>query len=289
MEWVIPGLDFLGTPLLAALLVAWGGLEAAFPLRRRTQPRSSRWPTNGAVLATASVVMRAAQIPVALALAAGVTAAAGGLIGWLGVPGLAAGALGFVLLDYTTYVWHRLNHRVAFLWRFHRVHHTDLDLDVTTAFRFHFGELAFSVAFRAAQVAVIGAAPLVVLTYEIVMNAATEFHHSNVRVPLGWERVMNLVLVTPRMHGIHHSIVERETNANWSVIFAWWDRLHRTLRLDVPQDAITIGLPAFRAPEELTFRTLMLMPFGRQRPTWQLPDGRSPDRAVLADPRRLVA
>ena len=289
MTWIIPGLDFLGTLLLAAILGVLGSLEAAFPLRRRTQPRSSRWRTNAAVLIAAAVVTRAAQTPVALAIAASVSGAGGGLIGWLGIPTFAAAGLGLLLLDYTMYAWHRLNHRVAFLWRFHRVHHTDLDLDATTAFRFHFGEIAFSVAFRAAQVAVIGAAPIIVLVYEIVMNAATEFHHSNLRLPLGWERAVNLVLVTPRMHGIHHSVVEREANANWSVIFPWWDRLHRTLRLDVPQDAITIGLPAFRAPEELTFRTLMLMPFVRQRPTWRLPDGQSPDRAVLADPRRLVA
>jgi sterol desaturase/sphingolipid hydroxylase (fatty acid hydroxylase superfamily) len=289
VTFIISALDFLGTPLLAAFVVVLGWLEAVRPVRRRTQARSRRWPTNAAVLVTAGAMMRAAQIPLALAVAAGVTTAEWGLIGWLGIPGLAAGVLGFVLLDYTTYVWHRLNHRVAFLWRFHRVHHTDLDLDVTTAFRFHFGELALSVAVRAAQVAVIGAAPAVVLTYEIVMNAATAFHHSNTRLPLGYERAINLVFVTPRMHGIHHSIIERETNANWSVIFVWWDRFHRTLRLDVPQNAITIGLPAFRAPEELTFRKLMLMPFVRQRPTWQFPDGRSPDRAVLADPRRLVA
>jgi len=288
MAWVIPALDFLGTPLLAMLLAMWGWLEAVRPLRRRTQARSRRWPANAAVAVTAIVMMRAVSIPVALTVAVGVTAAGGGLMGWLGVPGLAAGALGFGLLDYTTYVWHRLNHRVPLLWRFHRVHHTDLDLDVTTALRFHFGELALSVAYRAAQVAVIGPAPAVLLAYEIAMNAATEFHHSNARLPLRWERAVNLVLVTPRMHGIHHSVVERETSANWSVIFSWWDRLHRTLRLDVPQNAVTIGLPAFREPEELTFWTLMRMPFGPQRPTWQLPDGRSPGRAVLADPHRLV-
>ncbi|MBM3219556.1 MAG: sterol desaturase family protein [Candidatus Rokubacteria bacterium] len=271
------------------LLALWAGVEAAFPLRRRVQTRARRWRINAAIAATASMVIRGVQIPVALAVAAAVSAAGVGLIGWIGIPGLAAGVLGFVLLDYTTYVWHRLNHRVPFLWRFHRVHHTDLDLDVTTAFRFHFGELALSVAYRAAQVAIIDAAPVALLTYEIVMNAATEFHHSNTKLPLRWERLLNLALVTPRMHGIHHSIVERETNANWSVIFSWWDRLHRTLRLDVPQDAIAIGLPAFRRPQELTFRRLMLMPFGGQRPTWQLPDGETPDRSLHTDPRRLVA
>lgn len=141
---------------------------------------------------------------------------------------------------------------------------------MTTAFRFHPGELLLSALLRVAQVLLVGAGPGVVVVWEIVTNGATAFHHSNWRLPVALERALVRVLVTPRMHGIHHSVVEREANTNWSVIVTWWDRLHRTLRLDVPQDAVVIGLPAYRDPAELRFPRLLALPF-RLRPTWPLP------------------
>jgi sterol desaturase/sphingolipid hydroxylase (fatty acid hydroxylase superfamily) len=192
-------------------------------------------------------------------------------------------------MDYTTWVWHRLNHQVPLLWRFHGVHHTDLDLDVMTSFRFHFGELTLSLGYRALQIAVIGVDPLILVVYEIVMDAATTFHHSNINLPLGLERGLNVVIVTPRMHGIHHSIVERETNANWSVVFSGWDRFHRTLRLDVPQDALVIGVPAYRSPGELTFGNLLVLPFRPQRAWWRFPDGQYPERHPTRTPDRFAA
>jgi sterol desaturase/sphingolipid hydroxylase (fatty acid hydroxylase superfamily) len=233
--------------------------------------------------------MRVVQIPAALAAATAVTRAGWGLLGWLDTPVVLGGLVGCVLLDYTTYIWHRLNHRVPFLWRFHAVHHTDLDLDVTTAFRFHFGEITLSTAYRVTQVVLIGVSPALLLVYEIVLAAATEFHHSAVRLPVHVEQLLNRVIVTPRMHGIHHSIIERETNSNWSVVFSWWDRLHGTMRVDVPQAALIIGLPAYRAGRELTFGNLMAMPFRPQRPTWRLPSGEQPDRPRAVDGRSLAA
>jgi sterol desaturase/sphingolipid hydroxylase (fatty acid hydroxylase superfamily) len=286
---MIPAFEFIGGPILAGLLLILFTAEAAWPLRRRVLSRTSRVPTNIATAATSFAVMRAVQIPVALAAATVVTAAEAGVVGWLGMPAVAGGVVGFLLLDYTTYVWHRLNHHVPLLWRFHGVHHTDLDLDVTTAFRFHFGEITLSTVYRVAQVLVIGVHPALLLAYEIVLDAATEFHHSNARLPLPLERMLNRVLVTPRMHGIHHSIVERETNSNWSVIFCWWDRVHRTLRLDIPQADITIGLPAYRERRELTFPALLAMPFRPQRPTWRLPNGEHPDRTAAPGRRSLAA
>ncbi|HET7341734.1 MAG TPA: sterol desaturase family protein, partial [Methylomirabilota bacterium] len=148
------------------------------------------------------------------------------------------------------------------------VHHTDLDLDVSTAFRFHVGELLLSVVWRSAQILAIGVSPALALGYEAALQAATAFHHSNWRLPPRLERALNLVLVTPRMHGIHHSVVEAETNSNWSVIFSWWDRAHRTLRLGVPDETLHIGLPAWRDPRELGVGRLLALPFRRQRPAW---------------------
>jgi sterol desaturase/sphingolipid hydroxylase (fatty acid hydroxylase superfamily) len=201
------------------------------------------------------------------------------LLNWLGLPGWAAVIATFLFLDYAYWWWHWANHMVPVFWRFHNVHHTDLDLDVSTAARFHFGEMIFSVGFLSVAVAVFGIAPIMLLVFFITLEAATLFHHSNWRLPIKIERILNLIIVTPRMHGIHHSIVQRETNSNWGTIFCWWDKFHRTLRRDVPQDAITIGVAAYREEHELTLGKLFALPFRQQR-AWRLPNGEVPDRAV---------
>jgi sterol desaturase/sphingolipid hydroxylase (fatty acid hydroxylase superfamily) len=115
------------------------------------------------------------------------------------------------------------------------------------------------------------------IIFFIAFEAATLFHHSNWRLPIRVERILNLIFVTPRMHGIHHSIVQRETNSNWGTIFCWWDKLHRTLRRDIPQNEITIGVAAYRDEHELTVGKLLALPFREQRP-WRLPNGEQPDR-----------
>jgi len=148
---------------------------------------------------------------------------------------------------------------------------------VSTAARFHFGEMLFSVGFLSLAVTLFGIAPIMLLVFFITFETATLFHHSNWRLPISVERILNLIVVTPRMHGIHHSIVQRETNSNWGTIFCWWDKLHRTLRRDVPQDAVTIGVAAYRDENELTLGRLFVLPFRKQR-EWRLPNGEAPDR-----------
>jgi sterol desaturase/sphingolipid hydroxylase (fatty acid hydroxylase superfamily) len=273
-----PVLDCIGTPLLVGLFLFFLGLETGRPLRQRIQARWKRFLTNGLVAATAAATLRLAVIPVVMAVSSLTEQANFGLLRLLPLAEPVRWVVALLILDYTVYVWHWLNHAVPFLWRFHRVHHTDLDLDVSTAFRFHAGELLLSACWRSAQMALLGVGPTLTLVFEVVQEAATEFHHSNWRLPSGVESILNRVLVTPRMHGIHHSIVERETNSNWSVLFSCWDRPHRTLRLDLPQEAVVIGVPAYRDPRELTFFSLLLMPFQKQRPTWLLPDGTHPER-----------
>ncbi len=154
------------------------------------------------------------------------------------------GLVTFLILDYTNYLWHVLNHQLPMLWRFHLVHHTDPDLDVTTALRFHFGELIGFVFYRAAFVLLSGATALQVLVYEILFEAATQFHHSNWQLPYRLEKQLNKLIVTPRIHGIHHSMIREETDSNYSVIFSFWDRLHRTIKLNVPQNLIVTGVPS---------------------------------------------
>jgi sterol desaturase/sphingolipid hydroxylase (fatty acid hydroxylase superfamily) len=185
-----------------------------------------------------------------------------------------------VLMDYTLYLWHVLMHRVPFLWRFHLPHHVDLDLDASTALRFHAGELAIATGWRAMQVSLIGVSPLSLSVWQTFVLLSILFHHSNVRLPINVELKLNRIFVTPRMHGIHHSIVEEETNSNWSSGLTFWDWLHGTLRLNVPQDQITIGVPAYRNPEEIKLPQILEMPFVEQRPTWSLPGNGQPVRVV---------
>jgi sterol desaturase/sphingolipid hydroxylase (fatty acid hydroxylase superfamily) len=196
-----------------------------------------------------------------------------GLVYLVEIPSWVRGLLVFVLLDLTFYYWHRLNHEWPALWRFHNVHHCDPDLGVSTSFRFHFAEVVLSTVFRVVQVSVIGASLPVYAIYEVVFQLNTLFHHSNVRLPIRLERLLNQILVTPRMHGIHHSQVRDETNSNYSVVLSWWDRLHHTLRLNVPQSRIVIGVPGYCAPEDNDLRSLLSMPFRKQKDYWIGPDG----------------
>jgi sterol desaturase/sphingolipid hydroxylase (fatty acid hydroxylase superfamily) len=281
-------LDLIGGPLLLGVVAGLRWLETRTPLRPPAHTRPDRLITNAGLSLTAAVTFRLLVVPAALWTAGRARATGRGLLGVLPASPLVRGVLGFALLDYTTYLWHRLNHRVPFLWRFHAVHHTDLHLDVSTAFRFHAGELALSAAYRAAQVALVGAGSGLVIVYEVATQAATAFHHSNWRLSLPRERRLSRLLVTPRMHGIHHSVVERETNANWSVIFPWWDRLHGTIRLDIPQADLAIGVPAYRDARELTLARVLAMPFRRQRAWWRSPAGFHPDRSPRAPVRQLA-
>jgi sterol desaturase/sphingolipid hydroxylase (fatty acid hydroxylase superfamily) len=201
-----------------------------------------------------------------------------GLLHLVALPAAVRFALAFLLMDLTFYYWHLANHKLPVLWRFHNVHHIDPDLDVSTALRFHLGEVLLSAGFRALQVGLIGLSPLTYLVYESVFQGSTLFHHSNVRLPLQAERLLNKILVTPRMHGIHHSVVQHETNSNYSVVFSWWDRLHRSLQLHIPQAALTIGISAYPHPADHTWWNVLMLPFRAQCDYWCWPDGSRPLR-----------
>jgi sterol desaturase/sphingolipid hydroxylase (fatty acid hydroxylase superfamily) len=182
-------------------------------------------------------------------------------------------ALAIVLLDYTLWWWHWANHRVPFFWRFHLVHHIDRDLDTTTALRFHFGELVLSIPIRAVQMIVIGVDPQTLWLWQTILFGSILFHHANVRLPLRLEHLLVRLIVTPRMHGIHHSNRLEEANSNWSSLLSVWDVLHRTLRLDVPQDRVVIGVPAYEDAAEATIGKMLLLPFRPQRDDWRAPSG----------------
>lgn len=259
-------------------LLAW--LERRRPLRRSVEPKLRREARNLAVAAVSAAALRVAEQPVVGPLSALVERRRWGLLKLWKLPVWLETALAVLLLDYTLYVWHVLTHKQPWLWRFHLVHHLDLDLDASTALRFHFAELMVSVPWRAAQVLLIGVSPLSLSVWQTFLFLSILFHHSNVRLPVEVERRLNSLVVTPRMHGIHHSLVKEETNSNWSSGLTLWDRLHGTLRQNVPQDAIIIGVPAYRDPDEVTLPKLLRMPFGEERPTWALPEGATPRRVA---------
>ena len=268
--------------ILSGVFLALFLLEWRFPLREPRRPLLGRLVLN---LSLSVLAFGTAQLIVqpAAAFMLGVTARRGfGLIHLFELAGVAGGVVAFLLMDLTFYYWHVANHKVPLLWRLHNVHHIDPDLDVSTGFRFHAGEVALSAGFRALQVALIGVSAWTYAVYELVYQANTYFHHSNVRLPLRVERVLNWVLVTPRMHGVHHSQVRRETNSNYSVVFPWWDWLHRTLRLNVPQRQIDIGIPAYSGRGDNTFWNALLLPFRAQRDYWHASHGTVVERTPAA-------
>jgi sterol desaturase/sphingolipid hydroxylase (fatty acid hydroxylase superfamily) len=258
--------SWAGGALVAGALGALWLMERRRPLRRAVEPQGVRDARNLGVAAAAAVALALTEKPVADRLTALVERRRWGLVKRLPLPAWLETLAAVVLLDYTLYLWHVLTHRVPWLWRFHVVHHADLDLSATTALRFHFGELVASVPWRAAQILVIGVSPAAFSVWQTALLVSVIFHHSNARLPERWERRLNYLLVTPRMHGIHHSLVPEETNSNWSSGLTLWDRLHGTLRLDVPQQEITIGLPDYRDPSELGLAEIIRLPFGEGRP-----------------------
>jgi sterol desaturase/sphingolipid hydroxylase (fatty acid hydroxylase superfamily) len=275
----IPLIDYVGRALLACLFLTLLWLQWRFPLRRPYFSALHRLVRNLVLSIPGFAIVRLAMLPIPLAVAMWAHDRHIGLLNWVVLPGWAACIATFLLMDYAYWWWHWANHTVPLFWRFHNVHHTDLDLDVSTAARFHFGEMIFSVGFLSLAMMLFGISPIMLVVFFITFEAATLFHHSNWRLPIKLERILNLTVVTPRMHGIHHSIVQRETNSNWGTIFSWWDKLHRTLRRDVPQDAVTIGVAAYREEHELTLGKLFALPFREQRP-WRLPSGELPERAA---------
>jgi sterol desaturase/sphingolipid hydroxylase (fatty acid hydroxylase superfamily) len=266
--------------LVGGTLCALLWLERRRPLRRPVEPKLRRNARNLVVAALSAAAVRLAEEPVTRPLAALVERRRWGLLKRLPLPAWLEVPLAVALLDYTLYLWHVLVHKVPFLWRFHQPHHVDLDLDASTALRFHFAEMVVSVPWRAAQVVVLGVTPLALSVWQTATLVELLFRHSNVELPVGVERWLCRLVVTPRMHGIHHSVVPEETGSNWSSGLALWDWLHGTLRLNVPQDAITIGVPAYRSPEEVTLPKVLAMPFGGQRDSWRLAGDGRPSRPL---------
>ena len=274
--------------IIVATFAALTAFERRRPLRKETESKLRRLARNVVFGGLAAATVNLLERPIVRPLAALVERRRLGLLYTRRLPRAVHVALSLVLLDYTLYVWHVLVHRVPWLWRFHLVHHVDLDLDASTALRFHFGELAVSVPWRAAQIVAIGVDSKALTLWQNALLVSILFHHSNVQLPIGIERRLSLIFVTPRMHGIHHSIVPEETNSNWSSGLTLWDWIHGTLRLNVSQAKIDIGIAAYRSPEDVTLGRSLELPFVLQRPWHLLPGDGEPTRQRPDSPDTLL-
>lgn len=247
---------FLG---IFVLMAAW---EFAAPRRKHQFRRAARWPQNLAVLAVDIVVVRALVPGAAVAVAMAGQRNGWGLLNvteppaWIGIP------LAVAFLDLVIYFQHVAFHAVPTLWRLHRVHHTDLDFDVTTGTRFHPVEILISTGIKCAAVAAIGAPASAVLAFEVLLNASSMFNHGNVRLASKADRWLRWLVVTPDMHRVHHSVIFNETSSNFGFTLPWWDRLLGTYRAQPAQghEHMTIGVDAFRTVEDLRIDRLLVQP-----------------------------
>ena len=260
--------------ITAAVIVLVGGFmlvgERFAPLRRTIESRFRRIIRNLTLGAVSLAVMTLIQAPLLHPVASWIARERIGLLQAADWPRWIEVLIAIILLDYTLWWWHWANHRVPFFWRFHLVHHVDRDMDASTALRFHFGELALSILVRAMQMILIGVDPYSLWLWQTILFGAILFHHANLRLPMPMEQVLVRFVVTPRMHGIHHSNRFEETNSNWSSLLSIWDVLHRTFRFDVRQEDIVIGVPAYDDQREVTIGKMLLLPFRRQRDDWRL-------------------
>jgi sterol desaturase/sphingolipid hydroxylase (fatty acid hydroxylase superfamily) len=279
---------WIGALVLALGLVSMAAVETARPLRRRREPRLRRTVRNLTTGVLSLAVVTFLQAPILMPLVLWADQHRIGLINLVRLPAAVEVVTAVLLLDYTLWHWHRINHRVPFFWRFHLVHHVDRDMDASTALRFHFGEHALSIGWRVLQVMAIGPSPVAIWIFHALLVASILFHHSNTRLPVRLERILVRLIVTPRMHGIHHSDWRNETNSNWSSLLSAWDYLHRTILLSIPQEKIVVGVPAYEAPEDVTIGRILWMPFRRQREDWRGPQGPQIERLHAGDETDLA-
>lgn len=256
---------------LALFVAIFGGMalwELSDPWRDMRAQKTRRWLANLGIFAIDIALVRIVFPASALGFAAWAEANGWGLLRLAGLPGPMAGIVGFLLLDLAIYLQHRVFHRVPILWRLHRMHHSDTDLDVTSGFRFHPVEILLSMLIKGAVIVVLGVPAVAVLVFEIVLNGTSIFNHANIRLPAWLERSLRWIVVTPMMHRVHHSIERVETDSNFGFNLPWWDRLFGTY---VPEpkagfEQMTIGLDILRDPSEQRVDRLMLQPLRANTP-----------------------
>ena len=254
---------------LIRFLLFWGvllfflSLELLVPYRPGSVSKVKRWINNLALTLFNSILLNLIFSAAIVFTATYVQTHKMGVLNMVQAPMWIKVLVTVAFMDFMLYVWHLLNHEMPLLWRFHRVHHCDLNMDVSTATRFHIGELAISAVIKISLIFFLGASPMGVLIFESVLVLCAQFHHSSLKVPEWFETFWWILFVPPSMHRIHHSVIIKERDTNYGTIFSLWDRFLGTLLTDVDQTEIRIGVGAYHKPEKLNFPQLLAMPFTR--------------------------
>ena len=246
------------------VLALMAGAELAAPRRVLSLPRPARWASNLGIVFLNTALVRLLLPVTAVGFALFAAREGWGLFNYFEVPPWFAVIAAVVILDFAIYLQHVMFHAVPLLWRLHRMHHADLDFDVTTGARFHPVEIVLSMLIKFAVIAVLGAPVAAVIVFEVLLNATSMFNHGNLRLPLALDRVLRLFVVTPDMHRVHHSIEDHETNSNFGFNLPWWDRLCGTYKPqpDAGHESMTIGIRDFREPKQADrLDGMLLIPF----------------------------
>lgn len=272
-----PAVRLVSFGVILLVIMGW---EALAPRRVRAVSRRLRWPSNLGIIVVNTVILRLVIPATAVVLAALGQERGWGLLNNIAFPFWFDFVVSNIALDMAIYLQHVMFHAIPMLWRLHRVHHTDIDFDVTTGLRFHPFEILLSMGFKLGVVAALGAPAIAVLLFEILLNATSMFNHANASLPRSLDRVLRWLMVTPDMHRVHHSVLPEETNSNFGFNLPWWDRLFGTYRAQprAGHDGMTIGLDVFREPSELRLDRMLFQPF--REPIGPYPIGpRSASRA----------
>lgn len=255
--------SFIRFSLFCGGLLFFLVLETLVPYRQSSLSKVKRWINNITLTVFNSLILQVVFAGAIVRTAMYVTTHQLGVLNMVALPEWIKLFVTVTFMDFMLYIWHLLNHEVPLLWRFHRVHHSDLNMDVSTATRFHIGELAISAVIKIALVFFLGASPLGVIIFESALVLCAQFHHSSLKVPIWFEWIFWILFVPPSMHRIHHSVIIEERDTNYGTIFSTWDRGLGTLLTDVDQNRIRIGVGAYQKPEKLNFHHLLAMPFTR--------------------------
>ena len=260
-----PAVRILGFVSVLSVMAVW---EMLATRRTQTITRLIRWPGNLAIVILDTLAVRLLFPLAAVGAAIYASEHEWGLLNLVSMPGWVAVVLTILALDLAIYFQHRIFHAVPWLWRLHRMHHADLEFDVTTGLRFHPLEILLSMAIKMAVVMLIGAPALAVVVFEVLLNATSLFNHGNVRLPQRVDRWLRLLLVTPDMHRVHHSVIQRETDSNFGFSVSWWDRLFGTYRAQPEKGhlGMTIGIEDFRTEHDLRLDQMLIQPFRHTEP-----------------------
>jgi sterol desaturase/sphingolipid hydroxylase (fatty acid hydroxylase superfamily) len=265
-DFILANEGFIRLLFFLSLIIVMAVWEILSPRRPLKTSKMMRWSNNLGLVLIDSLALRLLLTMQAVGVALFAQTRGWGLLNNVFLPDWLKIVVGVLALDFFIYLQHAMFHFIPLFWRLHRVHHTDLDFDVTTGIRFHPIEILLSMGIKMVAVITLGPSPLAVILFEILLNATSMFNHGNVRLPVSIDRILRLFVVTPEMHRVHHSVLIKEYNINFGFNLPWWDRILGTYRAqpEAGHEAMTIGLAQSRDPSALTLPRLLILPFTRR-------------------------